>query len=183
MVQERTHDIAVKLLMGVLFTNYDERKHGAFDLRFKRSVANACKNVAEKDRNRRRFLPSVPIGYERDDDLPDREADDGQDDERMIDDFRQLVRSRLGQLGIVVLNARMAGEEMKGLVGREDLGSPGRFVIKRVVQEIKELAREFATRHGDPAFLHDIERAMGREGATVRKRLAAGATRQELSPA
>ncbi len=62
--QERTHDIVVKMLTGGLFRNYDERQHGSLDLRFKRSVANAIKNMVEKDRNRRRFLPSVGIGQE-----------------------------------------------------------------------------------------------------------------------
>lgn len=180
-VAERTHDIAVKMLTGGLFSRYDERRHGPLDLRFKRSVANSIKNMVERDRNRRRFIPTVPIGYERDDDLPDRDTADGQGDGRLIGDFRRLVRNRLGPLGISVLNARMVGDEMKGLVGREDIGSPGRFVIKRVVQDIKGLAREYAQRHGDPAFLRDIERAMEREGATVQKRLATGAARQELS--
>ncbi len=177
-VQERTHDIVVKMLTGGLFRDYDERRHGPFDLRFKRAVANAVKNSVEKDRNRRRFLPSVSIDQERDDDLPDRDASDGQDDEQVIDDFRRLVSQRLGFLGCAVLDARMDGEEMKSLVGREDLGSPGRFVIKRVVQQIKELAREFAERHGDPAFVREIDRAMGREETTVKKRLATGAARQ-----
>ena len=63
-VQERTHDIVVKLLMGTLFRGFDERTSGPFDLRFKRSVANAVKNIAEKERNRRRFIPTVPIGQE-----------------------------------------------------------------------------------------------------------------------
>jgi hypothetical protein len=177
-VQERTHDVVVKLLTGGLFSNYDERQHGPLDLRFKRAVANAVKDMVEKDRNRRRFLPSVSIGHEfrpggvTSDDLPDR-ATSGQQDERLIDDFRQLVRSRLGELGIAVLDARLAGQETKGLVGREDLGSPGRFVVKRVVGEVKALAREYAERRGDPAFLRDIERAMGRESATVEKRRAA----------
>ena len=38
-VQERTHDIVVKLLTGGLFKNYDEKTHGPLDLRFKKSVA------------------------------------------------------------------------------------------------------------------------------------------------
>ena len=50
-VQERTHDIVVKLLTGGLFRNYDETKHGPLDLRFKRAVANAIKNMVEKHRN------------------------------------------------------------------------------------------------------------------------------------
>ena len=107
-VAERTHDLIVKLLTGGLFSNYDERQHGSLDLRFKRSVANAVKNMVEKDRNRRRFIPTVPIGQQEFgpggvDDVPDRDAAGGQDDEQLIDDFRQLVRSRLGEIGSAVL--------------------------------------------------------------------------------
>ena len=175
-VQERTHDVVVKLITGGLLTNYDEARHGPLDLRFKRAVANAIKNMAEKDRNRRGFIPAVPIDQEFRPggvtDLPDRASVGHQDDERLIDDFRRLVQSRLGELGLAVLDSRLAGEETKGLVGREDLGSPGRWVVKRVVGEVKALAREYAQRHGDPAFLRDIQRAMEREGATVQKRRA-----------
>jgi hypothetical protein len=180
-VAEGTHDIVVKFLTGGLFRDYDERRHGPFDLRFKRAVANGIKNMIERDKNRRRFIPTVPIGHERDDDLPDRAS--SQDDERMIDDFRELVRDRLGELGISVLNARLACEEMKNLVGRADLGSPGRFQVKAVVQKVKALAREYAERCGDPAFLRSITRAMQREEETIRKRLATGAARQELPSA
>jgi hypothetical protein len=66
----------------------------------------------------------------------------------------------------------------KSLVGRQDLGSPGRFVVKRVVGQVKALAREYAQRLGDPAFLREIERAFQREEQTVQKRLATGAARQ-----
>jgi hypothetical protein len=181
-VQERTHDIVVKMLTGGLFANYDERQHGPLDLRFKRAVANAIKNMAEKQRNARRLLPTVPVDQEFQPggmtDLPDRASTGRQDDERLIDNFRQLVRSRLGELGLAILDARLQDQETKGLVGRADLGTPGRFVIKRVVQEIKALASEYAQRLGDPAFLRDIERAMEREGATVQKRRATTAARQ-----
>ena len=53
------------------------------------------------------------------------------------------------------------------------LVQPWRYVIKRAVQEIKALARQYASGIGDPAFLRDIERAMGREETTVEKRRAA----------
>ena len=170
--QERTHDIVVKMLTGGLFRDYDERHHGPLDLRFKRAVGNAIRNMVEKQRNARRLLPTVSIGHERGDDLPDRMTDDG---EEKIEDFRQLVRNRLGELGIAVLDARMSGDEIQGLAGREDLGNPSRYVIKRVVGEIKAVARDYAQRLGDPAFLRDIERAFQREEATVQKRLMATA--------
>ena len=63
-VQERTHDIVVKLLTGTFFRNYDENKDGTVDLRFKKSVANAVRNIVERDRNRRRLLPTVTIDRE-----------------------------------------------------------------------------------------------------------------------
>ena len=180
-VQERTHDLVVKMLTGGLFRDYDERQHGPLDLRFKRSVANAIKNMIEKQTNARRLLPTVPIDQEfrpgGTTDLPDREAAGGQD-EQLIDDFRRLVRSRLGELGLAVLDARLQGQETKGLVGRADLGAPGRFVVKRVVQEIKALANEYAQRLGDAGFLRDIQRAMEKEGATIQKRRVATAARQ-----
>ena len=176
--QERTHDIVVKMLTGGLFTNYDERRHGPLDLRFKRATANAIKNMVEKERNRRRLAPTIPIGQERGDDLPDRTS--AENDEKVIVDFRRLVRNRLGELGIAVLDARLAGQETKGLVGRADLGSPGRFVIKRIVQQIKGLAKEYAQRLGNPAFVREIERAMEREEATIQKRQATSRCRVAL---
>jgi len=183
-LQEKVHDVIVKLIVspGGLFRHYDETRHGPFDLRWRRSVANACKNISEKERNRRRFIPSVSIGHEFRpggvDDVPDREAAGGRDDEQLIDEFRQLVRSRLGELGIAIFNARLAGQETKSLVGREDLGSPGRFQVKTIVQKVKALAHEYAARLGDPGFLRDVERAFDRESATVQKRQATTAARQ-----
>ena len=182
-IRERTHDVVTKLLTGGLFSNYDEKTHGPLDLRFKRSVGNAIRNMVEKDGNRRRFLPAIPIGQEFEpggataDELPERDSMNA-DSEAVIDGFRRLVRQRIGELGLAVLQARMDGQETKSLVGREDLGRPGRFVIKRIVQEIKALAREHALASGDPGFLRDVERAFQRESETVEKRRAATATRQ-----
>ncbi len=176
--QERTHDIVVKMLTGGLFRDYDEERHGPLDLRFKRATANAIKNMIEKQRNARRLLPTVSIGQERGDDLPDRAS--AENDERLIGDFRRLVRNRLGELGIAVLDARLQGQETKSLVGREDLGSPGRFTIKRVVGQVKALACEYAQRLGDPAFSREVERASEREEETVAKRRATTAARRTV---
>ncbi len=181
-IQERTHDIVVKLLIGTLFRGFDERASGPMDRRFKRAVANAVKNVTERERNRRRLLPSISIGHEftpggiTADELPGRQAPARGED--IVDDFRSFVRARLGQLGLAILDARLSGEETKSLENRADLGSPSRYVIKRVVQEVKGLGKEYAERLGDPAFLRQIERAVEREGATVQKRLSTTTARQ-----
>ncbi len=179
-VQERTHDIVVKLLTGTLFKNYDENQHGPLDLRFKRAVANAIKNLVEKERNRRRLIPTVSIGQEfmpgEVYDLPGRPSTEN--DDKVIEDFRRLISNRLGELGLAVLDARLQGQETKSLVGRPDLGSPGKWAIKAAVQRIKALALAFAERLGDPAFLRGIERAMEREAETVQKRLQTTTARQ-----
>ncbi len=170
-VQERTHDVATKLLLGTLFRGFDERTSGPMDLRFKRSVGNAVRNMIEKERNRRRWLPTVPL-----DDLP--AGSPSEEDEKVIENFRRLVRQRLGGLGVAVLDVRLAGGETKSLVGLASLGSPGRWTVKKIVCQIKELAREFF--QGDPGLLRRIERAMASEGETVAKRRAATAARQAV---
>jgi len=174
--QESTHDIVAKLLTGELFRDYDESRHGPFDLRFKRSVANAVKNLVEKEGSRRHYLPSVPI--ERGDDLPARFPAQ-QQDERLVTRFRELVRKRLGPIGGAVLDNRLAGAETKSLVGCPALGSPGKWTVKRVVGEIKSLAREYALMVGDSELLRRIERAMASEAETIERRRASSRARRQ----
>jgi hypothetical protein len=177
---EKTHEIVTKLLMGKLFRGYDPRIHGPIELRFRRSVGNAIRNLVEKERNRRRNVPTVPIGQEfvpgsvTAEDLPAKSAQD--DDEKIIHDFRELVRRRLGDLALAVLDARLSGEQTKSLVGSPALGSPGKWRIKMLVQEIKRLAREFF--RDDPELLRRIERATEAEQETIGRRRAAMAARQ-----
>ena len=123
-------------------------------------------------------MPTVPIDQERGDDLPDRTS--AENDEKVIDDFRRLVRNRLGELGIAVLDARLAGQETKGLVGGPTLGAQEGSQVKAIVQKVKALAKEYAQRRGDPAFLREVERAMEREEATVAKRRTATAARRSV---
>ena len=53
-------------------------------------------------------------------------------------------------------------------------------MVKRIVGEIKQLAREYAVMRGDPELLQRIERAMEAESETVAKRRAAMAARATL---
>jgi hypothetical protein len=179
-IQERTHDIVVQLLTGKLFRGYDPRIHGPMDKRFKCAVGNAVRNLVAKEKTRRRYLPSVPIAQEfvpgsvTAEELPAKSA--REDDEKVIENFRELVRRRLGDLAVAVLDLRLEGGETKSLVGSPSLGSPGRWTVKKVVAGIKALAREFF--RGDPEMLRRIERAMTGESETIGRRLAAMAARQ-----
>lgn len=168
-VQEHFHEIVVKLLLspGRLFQGWEPSRHGPLDRRFKASVWNAIKNIAEKRKNYRRLMvsadPSVMAHTH-----PARSAYSG-----VLDDFRQLVAQRLGALAAAVLDTRLEGGDVKNLVGRIEYGSPTSYAIRREVSAIKELAHRFAAQSGDPAFLAAVERAMAGEAATVAKRVAA----------
>ncbi len=176
-IQERTHDVVVTLLTGTLFRGYDQKVHGPMELRFRRSVGNAVRNIVAKEKTRRRNIPSVSIqqeftpGCATPDDLPAKPARD--DDSKVIENFRELVRRRLGDLALAVLDARLDGEETKSLVGCPSLGSPGKWTIKKVVAAVKQLAREYAASLGDPELLRRVERAMAGESETIGKRRAA----------
>ncbi len=182
---EKTHDIVTKLILGTLFRGYDPRIHGPMDLRFKASVANAVRNMTQKERNKRRNVPTVSIQQEfvpgsvTPDDLPAKPDPD--DDEKVIDDFRDLVRRRLGGLGLAVLDARLSWEETKSLVGSPSLGSPGKWVIKKIVVGIKAMAREYAASLGEPDLLRGVERAMAAEGETIERRRAATMARAHVA--
>jgi hypothetical protein len=65
-IDEKIHEIVIRMLVSPagLFRDYDERRHGPFDLRFKRALANALNNLTEKERNRKRRIPSIPIRQE-----------------------------------------------------------------------------------------------------------------------
>ncbi len=174
-LEERIHDIVVKLLVspGGLFRGYDESRHGPLDLRFKRSVANAVKNVVEKEKNRRRFLPPAPLHADL---LPSRPDKDN--DSTIIDRFRHLLQTRLGDLAVAIFNARLEGQQLKNLVGLPELDHPSRYVVKRTVQEIKTAAREYAQRLDDPEFLCRVEGLLDAEAATVARRTATTQQRQ-----
>ena len=160
------------MLLGKLFRGYDERIHGPLELRFRRSVGNAIRNIVEKEKARRRNVPTVSISQEFSpgsvtaEELPARSVPD--DEEKVVEGFRELVRRRLGDLALAVLDVRLEGGETKSLVGLPSLGSPGKWVIKKVVAGIKALAREFF--RGDPDLLRRIERAMRAESETIGKR-------------
>ena len=180
-VQEKTHEVVTTLLMGKLFRGFDERVSGPMDKRFKCAVGNAVRNLVAKEKTRRRYLPSVPISQEFSpgsvtaDDLPAPSAQE--DDSKVIENFRELVSRRLGGLGLAVLDLRLEGGETKSLVGCPSLGSPGKWTIKKVVCQVKQLAQEYAASLGDPELLQKVERAMRAEGETIGKRRAAMAAR------
>lgn len=173
-VQEHFHAIVVKLVVspGRLFTGWEPGKHGPLERRFRASVWNAIRNIAEKARHHRKWVVVTdPLAMaER---LPGRQPYSD-----LIDRFRQVVAEKLGRVALMILDARLAGEDTKDFVGRADIGTPSAFYIKKEVQAIKHLAQQFAARLGDSDFANMVGRAMEREEATVEKRRRSTAARR-----
>ncbi len=140
-------------------------------MRFKKTLANILKNSAERERNRRKYIPSVPIHQEfvpggvTADDLIARGTPES--DPKLLDDFRELVQRQLGAIAVRIFDVRQEGIEMKTLPGV----SP--YAVKKTVQEIKALAKKYAIAVGDPRLLRQIERMMAAEEMTVQRRKAA----------
>ena len=172
-LEEKIHDIVVKLLVspGGLFKNYDPTRHGPIDLRFKRSVSNAAKNLASLEKSRRNFLRTAPhAGYEPGaEELPARPETDH--DETILDGFRTFLQTELGDLAVWVFNARMEGREMADLV-LPNLDRPSRYRVKQAVQQIKSAARKYAHQLNDPSFLRRVEDLFRAEAETVARRLS-----------
>jgi hypothetical protein len=163
-LQENFHAIVIRLLVspGKLFV-WNPERHGPLDRRFRRSVWNAIRNTVQKRQNRRKSMTSHDPAV-----MANRFAGRAPHN-NIIGEFRGLVVQRLGKLALAILDARLADEELKGLVGRPELGNPSAYQIKREVGEIKRLAARF----GDPSFSSMVAKAMDLEKETVAKRQAA----------
>ena len=121
--QEHFHEIAIRLLVqpGKLF-HWNPEKHGPLIRRFKAATWNAVRNIVAKNRNRRKWMQTTdPVAMaER---HPSKEADS-----TVIDVFRRLVRQRLGELALQILDQRLSGKETNKLVG---IGTVSAFYIKQ----------------------------------------------------
>ncbi len=170
--QEIFHQVVVKLLVapGRLFSGWEPERHGALIARFRSSVKNAIINASEKNRNlRRRLIPTDPSV------MASMYAGRRSSNSNLIEQFRELVRERLGDLALAILDERLQGKDTKNLVGKSEFGTPSAFYVKKQVQAIKKLADAFAARHGD--FSNLLAKAMDAEAKTIAKRQRAMAAK------
>jgi hypothetical protein len=165
--QEAFTEIVLRLLIspGRLFSGWKPEQGAPLIARFRRSVKNAVINLAEKNHNRRRWMVTADPSM-----MASMYAGRQSSSSNLIEQFRELVRDRLGDLALAILDQRLSGEDTKNLVGKPALGTPSAFYIKKQVQAIKTLANAFAARHGDSDFSNLLVKAMNVEAATVVKR-------------
>ena len=171
-LQDGFHEIAVKMLVtGKLFSGWNPQKHGFLLQRYRRSVWNGIRNLAAKDRHRRKWFqsadPTVMAGQ-----FPSRGAYSA-----LLDDFRKVVKEKLDSLALTILDTKLAGEDAKSLVGNASVGSPSIYNIKQSMRALKRLAQEFAVKTGNTEFINLLDRAKALEMSTVEKRKATVAAR------
>ena len=174
-LQEHFHALVVRLLLkpGKLFRGWRPEDHGSLDRRLKAATWNGIRNIAEKERNRRKWTTNTDPGV-----MAGMFAGKQDHSSSLVDQFKRLVADRLGPLAAAILDWRFDGNEVKDMVGNPQFDSPSVYAIKREVQEIKRLAHDFAIQNDDPRFLAAVERGMNAEARTVAKRQQAMAARR-----
>ena len=76
-----------------------------------------------------------------------------ENDQDVIEEFRQFVHQRLGTLGLAVFDAQLDAVAIKSMVKAAGLGNPTAHRIKITVRRLKNLVVEYGQAVGDPDFL------------------------------
>ena len=123
-LQEHFHALVVRLLLkpGKLFRGWNPEVHGPLDRRLKNATWNGIRNIAEKERNRRKWTTNTDPGV-----MAGQFAGRQPHSSSLIDQFRRLVAHRLGALAAAILDWRLEGNEIKDMVGNPEFGSPTRL--------------------------------------------------------
>lgn len=127
-IDDHLQHIVTKLLVqpGQLFRGYNPDKHGPLDRRFGASVRNEIAKLISKAQNRRRYLPSVPLASH------DRAVHQNQSQAFIRDE----IMEKIGELGVAVFDCLRAGVCPSVLVGRDELGSPTLYRVRKVKREV-----------------------------------------------
>lgn len=151
-------DVVVKLLVtpGTLFSGW--RKDGPLSARLKASIKNAAITMGQRAARARKRRHELPM------DLP---AKPMRDEDLLIQQFREWLRSRLGDTSVMVFDWRLAGNESKDLIGASP-EIPSGHALKAIVKKIK--AQAVAWSRTDPQFLVRVQKLMADEQATIGKR-------------
>ena len=159
------HDLTVKLLMGGFFRGWSGQSLVA---RFKVAVRNAISTLRSRSAKRRR----------RQEDLPDDAAARPRQDDAVIADFRNFLRTRFGDTLVRVFDHRLEPDsDTKELVGTPGLETA--YKVKRAVAELREAIRMFAA--DDPELSRRLDSLFAQQKKTFDRRFGrlAGASGRE----
>ena len=170
-IDDHLQHIVTKLLVqpGQLFRGYNPDRHGPLDRRFGASVKNEIAKLIQKAQNYRKYVPTVPLASH------DRAV--SQDQSQAF--LRDEIMEKIGALGVAVFDCLVSGVSPLVLVGRDGLGSPSWYRVRKVRREVGELVLKAESvdeptpcpRSVPASFLHQ-----GRKSSP--RRLGAGHSRQ-----
>lgn len=152
---ELVSDILVQLLFtpGSLFKKWDRK--GIMSARLKVAIRNSIITLAKKSQKRKKRSHELP------DDLASPPC---LDDVGMINAFRDSLRSQYGDAHLQVLDVRLAGNDIKGLIGSREI--PSSFRLKQIVKDIKA----FVVGWGDSCLERAVSQMQVKEEEILRKR-------------
>jgi len=156
-LDEMVQRVVVKLLVtpGSLFRGWNGMT--PMTARLKVAVRNSAITIGERTVKRRKRTHELAT------DLPARQSYDRDD---LVHDFRDWLRLRYGEPAVRVFDARLADEDIKTLIGTEDI--PSSYVLKTLVRQIK--AGAVAWSRSDPELNFLVQKMMDAEAGTVAKR-------------
>ncbi len=160
-LDQLVQDLTVKMLVtGNLFSGW--RGESSLQARFLVTLRNAIATLVKKKQASSKRSHELPM------DAPSKRV---QSTESVVEEFRDYLRSELGETAVLVFDHRLDGGDTKELIGQ---GIETSYRLKRIVADIKAAARKFAARY--PEFFNMVEKAFRDEARTMARRFPATAT-------
>jgi hypothetical protein len=155
-LDEAVSDILVRLLVspGPLFKKWDRK--GPLSARLKVGLKNSIITLAKRRQKQKRF-------QELPDTVPGRPC---RDDIGMINAFRESLQRQYGDAHLAVLDVRLAGNDIKGLIGSREI--PSSYRLKQIIKDIKG----FVVGWGDSCLERAVSQMQVKEQETLKKRFS-----------
>ncbi len=151
---EVVHDLLVRLLVtpGSLFKKWDRKS--PMSARLKVAIRNSIFTLAKKRQRRARRYQELP------DTVASRPC---ADNIGLINAFRDALQRQHGDSHLRVLDVRLAGNDIKGLISSEGISA---YRLKQIVQDIKKFAQGW----GDECLQRAVAQMQVQEEETLRRR-------------
>lgn len=164
-LDEKASEILVRLLAipGSLFKKWDRRS--PMTARLKVAIRNSIITLAKKSQRRKKRFQELPDSLA---------APPCLDDVGTINAFRDSLRNQFGDAHVQVLDVRLAGNDIKGLIGSREI--PTSYRLKTIVQDIKQYLVKVGL--GDDCLQRAISQLQVKEEETLQRRFG----RKEPAP-
>ena len=159
--EQAAHDVAVYLLVapGQLFAGYVPTGSGPMEARFALAVRNAVRNLL-RTRSRSAARSPVFTGDRADAVFADKAAAHSGDAEgdNILADFRAYLRGQIGDIAVQLFDRRLDGVSLRRLSQESPFRSLNDWGVRRLIDRIRDAARDFVRSRGDEDLARALER-------------------------